>query len=61
MTISRRALLATSGAAAAGSLLSTRTAGAQAAINGSKSAALFVNEDDGLAPYECRDPDHNPF
>lgn len=50
MTIDRRSLIATTGAAAAGSLLSTRTAAAQGAVNGSKSAALFLDEDDGLAP-----------
>src|SRR5438132_29693 len=49
MKISRRSLLATTGAAAAGSLLA-RKAGAQAGVDGSKSAALFVKEDDGLAP-----------
>ena len=50
MTISRRSLLATTGAAAAGSLLATRTAAAQAGVDGSKSAALYLKEDDGLAP-----------
>ena len=49
MKISRRSLLATTGAAAAGSLLA-RKAAAQAGIDGSKSAALFLKEDDGLAP-----------
>src|SRR5213593_2677465 len=50
MKISRRSLLATTGAAAAGSLLAPRTAAAQAGVDGSKSAALFLKEDDGLAP-----------
>jgi len=51
MKISRRSLLATTGAAAAGSLLSPKIAtGAQAGVDGSKSAGLFVNENDGLAP-----------
>jgi Xaa-Pro aminopeptidase len=51
MTISRRSLLATTGAAAAGSLLASRlTAAEQSGVNGSKSAALFVTEDDGLKP-----------
>ena len=49
MKISRRSLLATTGAAAAGSLLA-RTAAAQAGVDGSKSAALFLKEDDGLVP-----------
>src|SRR6266496_4405092 len=49
MTISRRSLLATTGAAAAGSLLA-RTAAAQTGVDGSKSAALFLKEDAGLAP-----------
>ena len=49
MKISRRSLLATTGAAAAGSLLA-RPAAAQAGVDGSKSAALFLKEDDGLAP-----------
>jgi len=49
MKISRRSLLATTGAAAAGSLLAS-TARAQAGVDGSKSAALFLKEDDGLAP-----------
>src|SRR6266511_2517551 len=48
MTISRRSLLATTGAEA-GSLLA-RTVAAQAGVDGSKSAALFLKEDDGLAP-----------
>jgi Xaa-Pro dipeptidase len=50
MKISRRSLLATTGAAAAGSLLAPSPAAAQSAVNGSKSAALFLHEDDGLAP-----------
>ena len=50
MKLSRRSLLATTGAAAAGTLLSARPAGAQAGVDGSKSAALFLKEDDGLAP-----------
>ena len=51
MKISRRSLLATTGAAAAGSLLTARPGlGAQAGVDGSKSAALFLTEDDGLAP-----------
>ncbi|MDQ5856719.1 MAG: M24 family metallopeptidase [Acidobacteriota bacterium] len=50
MTISRRSLLATTGAAAAGTLLSTLPAAAQGAVNGSKSATLFLTEDDGLKP-----------
>ena len=49
MKISRRSLLATTGAAAAGSLLA-RTAAAQAGVDGSKSAALFLKEADGLVP-----------
>ena len=51
MTISRRSLLATTGAAAAGSLLAAGPArGAQSGVDGSKSSALFLKEDDGLAP-----------
>jgi Xaa-Pro aminopeptidase len=51
VTISRRSLLATTGVAAAGSLLTARPGmGAQVGADGSKSAALFLNEDDGLAP-----------
>jgi Xaa-Pro aminopeptidase len=49
MTISRRSLIATTGAAAAASLVGTRSAAAQS-VDGSKSAALFLKEDDGLAP-----------
>jgi Xaa-Pro aminopeptidase len=50
MKLTRRSLLATTGAAAAGSLLAPSTAAAQSAVNGSKSAALFLTNDDGLAP-----------
>ena len=51
MTISRRSLLATSGAAAAGSLLAPKVVrGMQAGVDGSKSATLFLTEDDGLKP-----------
>ncbi|HEU5248356.1 MAG TPA: aminopeptidase P family N-terminal domain-containing protein, partial [Thermoanaerobaculia bacterium] len=49
MTISRRSLIATTGAAAAASLVGTRSAAAQS-VDGSKSAALYLKEDDGLAP-----------
>lgn len=51
MKLSRRSLLATTGVAAAGSLLRAGSArAAQTGVDGSKSAALFLNEDDGLAP-----------
>jgi Xaa-Pro aminopeptidase len=50
MTISRRSLLATTGVAAAGSLLAPSRGSAQSAVTGAKSAALFLKEDDGLAP-----------
>ena len=51
MKISRRSLLATTGAAAAGSLLAPRTAAAQAGVDGSKSAALFLKEFAGGLPW----------
>jgi Xaa-Pro dipeptidase len=50
MTISRRSLIATTGAATAASLLGSGSARAQAGIDGSKSAALFLTDDDGLKP-----------
>ena len=50
MTLDRRRLLATSGAAALGSALARPTAGARPDAPPSRSAALFVKEDDGLAP-----------
>lgn len=50
MAIDRRSLLAVSGAAAAGSLWAARAAGRAPAIDGSKSAGLFLKGDDGLAP-----------
>ena len=53
MTWNRRRFLTASGAAAVGSLASTGTA---RSATGSKSAALFLTEDDGLkpAPSEAR-------
>ncbi len=56
MTISRRSLLVTTGAAAAGSLLATRRAAAQTGVDGSKSAALFLKEDDGLTHHLLHGP-----
>ena len=53
MTLNRRSLLVSGGAAAlGGALASPATLGAQAGggVDGSKSAALFLKEDDGLAP-----------
>jgi Xaa-Pro dipeptidase len=51
MKISRRSLLATTGVAAAGSLLRPGSAlGVPTGVDGSKSAALFLTNDDGLAP-----------
>jgi Xaa-Pro aminopeptidase len=47
MTWNRRRFLATSGAAAVGSLAATRSA---RSATGSRSAALFLTEDDGLKP-----------
>ena len=51
MTIDRRSLIAATGAAAAGALVAPSAARAhQSAVDGSKSASLFLTEDDGLAP-----------
>lgn len=53
MTLNRRSLLVTGGAALGGALASAAGARGQtpaAGVDGSKSAALFVKDDDGLAP-----------
>jgi len=58
MTLNRRSFLATTGAAAVGTLAASRksdtaaasTTRADPAADGSPSAALFLTEDDGLAP-----------
>jgi Xaa-Pro dipeptidase len=51
MTLDRRSFLATSAAAlGAAAATASGTQGAAAAVDGSKSAALFLKEDDGLAP-----------
>ena len=49
MTIDRRSLIV-SGGAALGATVAARAQTAPAGIDGSKSAALFLKDDDGLAP-----------
>ena len=51
MTLNRRSLLVSGGAPRrAARWLPARTARSPAGIDGSKSAALFLKDDDGLAP-----------
>src|ERR1700732_3542349 len=51
MTLNRRSLLVSGGAALGGALASGAAAQtATSAIDGSKSGGLFLKEDDGLAP-----------
>ena len=50
MTLDRRSLLVSGGALVGGALASGADAQIPAGIDGSKSAALFLKDDDGLAP-----------
>ena len=50
MTLDRRSLLVSGGALVGGALASRADAQIPAGIDGSKSAALFLKDDDGLAP-----------
>ncbi len=50
MSLNRRRLLATSGAAAIGSVLAGKSLAGPPAGAGARSSALFLKEDDGLAP-----------
>src|SRR4029450_271610 len=50
MTLDRRSLLVSGGAVVGGALASRVDGQIPAGIDGSKSAALFLKDDDGLAP-----------